>query len=136
MEKGIGAHRAFARVKALLDRVVLPCGGDKGSGSLRRITGQCPRKLETKESLPHLARSKHTSLGAISRPWHGNGLGLLAALAVVKYFEAPRFDENVESTRNGDGAVTLTSRSFNIKIDKVTTYVVATGDLLASRPPP
>jgi hypothetical protein len=38
--------------------------------------------------------------------------------------------KNVESTRNSDGAVTLTSKSFNIKIDKVTTYVLATGGLL------
>ncbi len=37
--------------------------------------------------------------------------------------------KNVESTRNSDGAVTLTSKSFNIKIDKLTTYVLATGDL-------
>lgn len=44
--------------------------------------------------------------------------------------------KNVESTRNSDGAVTLTSKSFNIKIDKLTTYVLATGNLLASRPPP
>jgi hypothetical protein len=38
--------------------------------------------------------------------------------------------KNVESTRNSDGTITLTSRSFNIKIDKLTTYVLATGDLL------
>jgi hypothetical protein len=38
--------------------------------------------------------------------------------------------KNVESTRTSDGAVTLTSRSFNIKIDKLTTYVLATGELL------
>jgi hypothetical protein len=38
--------------------------------------------------------------------------------------------KNVESTRNSDGAVSLTSKSFNIKIDKLTTYVLATGDLL------
>src|ERR1700674_1290330 len=38
--------------------------------------------------------------------------------------------KNVESTRTSDGAVTLTSKSFNIKIDKLTTYVLATGDLL------
>jgi hypothetical protein len=37
--------------------------------------------------------------------------------------------KNVESTRTSDGAVTLTSKSFNIKIDKLTTYVLATGDL-------
>lgn len=38
--------------------------------------------------------------------------------------------KNVESTSNSDGAVTLTSKSFNIKIDKTTTYVLATADLL------
>jgi hypothetical protein len=38
--------------------------------------------------------------------------------------------KNVESTRNSDGAVSLTSKSFNIKIDKLTTYVLAAGDLL------
>ena len=38
--------------------------------------------------------------------------------------------KNVESTRNSDGTITLTSKSFNIKIDKLTTYVLATGDLL------
>lgn len=38
--------------------------------------------------------------------------------------------KNVESTRSTDGAVSLTSKSFNIKIDKLTTYVLATGELL------
>src|SRR5258708_9141325 len=38
--------------------------------------------------------------------------------------------QNVESTRSSDGTITLTSRSFTIKIDKLTTYVLATGDLL------
>src|SRR6202162_553782 len=38
--------------------------------------------------------------------------------------------KNVESSRNSDGAVTLTSKSFNIKLDKLTTYVLATGDML------
>jgi len=37
--------------------------------------------------------------------------------------------KNVESMRNLDGAVTLTSKRFNIKLDKQTTYVLATGDL-------
>jgi len=37
--------------------------------------------------------------------------------------------KDVDSTRNSDGAVTLTSKRFNIKIDKLTTYVLATGDL-------
>jgi len=38
--------------------------------------------------------------------------------------------KNVEATRNSEGAVTLTSKSFNVKLDKLTTYVLATGDLL------
>ena len=37
--------------------------------------------------------------------------------------------KNVESTRNADGAVTLTSKRFNIKLDKETTYVLAAGVL-------
>jgi hypothetical protein len=36
--------------------------------------------------------------------------------------------KNVESTRHGDGAVTLTSKRSNIKLDKTTTYVLAAGD--------
>jgi hypothetical protein len=36
---------------------------------------------------------------------------------------------NVEFTRNRDGAVTLTSKHFNIKLDKQTTYVLAAGEL-------
>jgi hypothetical protein len=38
--------------------------------------------------------------------------------------------KNLESTRNSDGAVTLTSTHTNIKLDRLTTYVLATGDLL------
>jgi hypothetical protein len=41
--------------------------------------------------------------------------------------------KNVESMRNSDGAVTLTSGRFNIKLDKVTTYVLAAGDLLPTK---
>jgi hypothetical protein len=37
--------------------------------------------------------------------------------------------KNVESTRNGDGVVTLTSKRSNIKLDKTTTYVVAASDV-------
>jgi hypothetical protein len=40
--------------------------------------------------------------------------------------------KNVESTRNSDGTVTLTSKRFNIKLDKQTTYVLATGGRAAS----
>jgi hypothetical protein len=39
--------------------------------------------------------------------------------------------KNVESSRNSDGAVTLTSKQSNIKLDKTTTYVLAAGDLAA-----
>jgi hypothetical protein len=38
--------------------------------------------------------------------------------------------KNMESARNSDGAVTITSRHSNIKLDKLTTYVLATNDLL------
>ena len=38
--------------------------------------------------------------------------------------------KNVESARNSDGAVTITSSHSNIKLDKLTTYVLATNDLL------
>jgi hypothetical protein len=37
--------------------------------------------------------------------------------------------KNVESTRNSEGAVTLTSKHSNIKLDKATIYVLAAGDL-------
>ena len=38
--------------------------------------------------------------------------------------------KNVESARSSDGAVTLTSTRSNIKLDKTTTYVLATSDVL------
>jgi hypothetical protein len=37
--------------------------------------------------------------------------------------------KDVESTRNNDGVVSLTSKRFNIKLDKTTTYVFAAGGL-------
>jgi hypothetical protein len=39
--------------------------------------------------------------------------------------------KNVESTRDSDGAVTLSSKRSSIKLDKLTTYVLATSDLLS-----
>jgi hypothetical protein len=40
--------------------------------------------------------------------------------------------KDIESTRsNKDGAVILSATHFNIKLDKQTTYVLATGDLAA-----
>lgn len=41
--------------------------------------------------------------------------------------------KDVESARDSQGAVVLTSKHSNIKIDKVTTYVLATGDLLTMK---
>jgi hypothetical protein len=38
--------------------------------------------------------------------------------------------KNVESARNSDGAIAITSSHSNIKLDKLTTYVLATVDLL------
>ena len=41
--------------------------------------------------------------------------------------------KNVESTRNGDGAVTLTSTHSNLKLDKATTYVLAADGLVPAK---
>jgi hypothetical protein len=41
--------------------------------------------------------------------------------------------KNVDSTRNSDGAVSLTSKQLNIKLDKTTTYVFSTGELASGR---
>lgn len=41
--------------------------------------------------------------------------------------------KDVDSTRDPDGAISLTSTHFNIKLDKTTTYVFATGDLTAGK---
>jgi hypothetical protein len=41
--------------------------------------------------------------------------------------------KDVESGSNSGGVVTLTSKRFNIKLDKVTTYVLAPGDLLPTK---
>ncbi len=41
--------------------------------------------------------------------------------------------KNVESTRGSDGLVVLTSTHSNLKLDKTTTYVLATGDLMPAK---
>jgi len=41
--------------------------------------------------------------------------------------------KNVESIRNSDGSLTLTSKRSNLKIDKLTTYVLAQDDLMTAR---
>jgi hypothetical protein len=71
--------------------------------------------------------------GSASEPFPGRGAGTepgsLPPSPASNISKHRALMKNVESTRNGDGAVTLTSKSFNIKIDKLTTYVLATGDL-------
>lgn len=41
--------------------------------------------------------------------------------------------KDVESTRDPDGTISLTSTHSNIKLDKTTTYVLATGDVTAGK---
>lgn len=41
--------------------------------------------------------------------------------------------KNIESSRDGGGAIILTSQRSNIKLDKATTYVLATSDLLTMK---
>jgi hypothetical protein len=41
--------------------------------------------------------------------------------------------KDVESKRTNEGAITLTSKHSNIKLDKATTYVLATGDRLPAK---
>jgi len=41
--------------------------------------------------------------------------------------------KDVDSAHNGDGTIALTSAHSNIKLDKSTTYVLATGDLTTSK---
>ncbi|MGO9866042.1 MAG: hypothetical protein ACLPLR_20740 [Terriglobales bacterium] len=41
--------------------------------------------------------------------------------------------KDVDSIRDGDGAVALTSKRSNLKVDKLTTYVLAKGDLLSAK---
>jgi hypothetical protein len=41
--------------------------------------------------------------------------------------------KDVQSTTNSDGVLAITSARSNIKLDKVTTYVLAAGDLKPTR---
>ena len=61
-----------------------------------------------------------------SPPFSGSDTGSSPAPDISKHRILMK---NVESTRNNEGAVTLTSKRFNIKLDKQTTYVLATSDL-------
>jgi hypothetical protein len=62
-----------------------------------------------------------------SPPFPGSDTGAAPASDNSKHHHV--LMKNIESTRNSDGAVTLTSKRFNIKLDKQTTYVLATADL-------
>jgi hypothetical protein len=71
--------------------------------------------------------------GSASEPFPGRGAGTdpgSSPLPASNISKHRALMKNVESTRNSEGAVSLTSKSFNIKIDKLTTYVLAAGDLL------
>jgi hypothetical protein len=72
--------------------------------------------------------------GSASEPFPGRGSGTdpgsLPPSPSSNISKHRALMKNVESTRASDGVVTLTSKSSNIKIDKLTTYVLATGDLL------
>jgi len=61
-----------------------------------------------------------------SPPFSGSDTGSSPAPDISKHRILMK---NVESTRNNEGVVTLTSKRFNIKLDKQTTYVLATSDL-------
>jgi hypothetical protein len=61
-----------------------------------------------------------------SPPFSGSDPGPAPASDISKHRVLMK---NVESMRNPDGAVTLTSKRFNIKLDKHTTYVLSAGDL-------
>jgi len=63
-------------------------------------------------------------------PFPASKTGQDPGLAPAALSEHRVLMKNVDSTRNSDGAVTLTSSRFNIKLDKQTTYVLAAGDLL------
>ena len=52
-----------------------------------------------------------------------------ASVAGARHFQTPRLDEKCRVHAQCDGAVTLTSKRFNIKLDKETTYVLAAGEL-------
>src|SRR5208282_662890 len=61
-----------------------------------------------------------------SPPFSGSDTGSSPAPDISKHRVLMK---NVESTPASDGAVTLTSKRLNIKLDKQTTYVLGTGDL-------
>ena len=91
----------------------LPAGPNGGGRQTRRgVVGPTPSSLDQKNPTPP--------------PLPGSDTGAAPASDNSRHHVLMK---NIESTRDSDGAVTLTSKRFNIKLDKQTTYVLATGDL-------
>ncbi len=71
----------------------------------------------------------------VSRPFPSqdmNGSGDAAPESPVYTLSKKRVPmKDIESEQRDDGTVTLTSQRLNIKLDKMTTYVLATGELTA-----
>ena len=55
--------------------------------------------------------------------------GLAPATTASSISQHRELMKSVESTRESDGAIALTSTHLNLKLDKTTTYVLASGDL-------
>jgi len=93
-----------------------------------------PADLDLSSGLPNAGNNPNPRMGGgypgqrnpTSAPVSGSDAGPAPASEISKHRVLMK---NVESTRNNEGAVTLTSRRFNIKLDKQTTYVLAPSDL-------
>jgi len=93
-----------------------------------------PAELDLSSGLPNAGNNPNPRMGGgypgqrnpTSPPVSGSDTGPAPASEISKHRVLMK---NVESTRNNEGAVTLTSKRFNIKLDKQTTYVLAPSDL-------
>ena len=130
MEKGIGTRRAFARVKGYLTAWYYPVAETRAHD----LSDQSP---DDAPSWNHRNRppTSPDPNGSASDPFPSRGAGTDSDPGSSPPSPASNISKhraltkNVETTRTSGGAVTLTSKSFNIKIDKLTTYVLAMGDL-------
>jgi hypothetical protein len=104
--------------------------------------GESPNALSSKTRQPQPENSALEWLAcqrnyALNRGLLSSRRGVRAiALSIIYYGAASKLALRRQfscwevRSRATDGAVARTSKSFNIKIDKLTTYVLATGDLL------
>lgn len=83
-----------------------------------RDTEDCQTSTGLNIHCPHGADSTPTGLAGVPQ------LGISDHRVAMK---------DVESTRQSDGALVLSSTHVNIKLDKTTTYVLATDDLAAGK---